>query len=114
MNGFEQPPSKYMRLGFGISNSVRSAGVSCFDLELDAVNSEPVTVSETDLSELLGIDLEVQNNKEKLLYENPNCSTSCAVAKIQIPAQQDNSDKIIKESTTLDAKQTGSKSNDQG
>ena len=51
------PPSKFMRLGSGLSNTMRSAALSCFDLELyaDTVAPEPHLLSEDDLSELFGI-----------------------------------------------------------
>ena len=54
------PPSKFMRLGSGLSNTMRSAALSCFDLELyaayaETVAPEPHLLSEDDLSELFGI-----------------------------------------------------------
>ena len=53
------PPSKYMRLGSGLSNRVKSAALSCFDLELyaETIVAEPRVMSESDLSELFGLSV---------------------------------------------------------
>ena len=52
----EAPPSKYMRLGSGISNIAKSPIVSCFDVELFAEEdlSDQDGMSESDLLALFG------------------------------------------------------------
>ena len=53
---YEAPPSKYMRLGSGISNVAKSPIVSCFDVELFAEEdlSNQDGLSEIELVALFG------------------------------------------------------------
>jgi hypothetical protein len=60
----EAPPSKYMRLGSGISNIAKSPIVSCFDVELFAEEdlSDQDGMSESDLVALFGCHSHAQCN----------------------------------------------------
>ena len=50
----EYAPSKFMRLGTGLSNRMKSAAVSCFELDFcsEMVISEPLGMSDVDLLDL--------------------------------------------------------------
>ncbi len=68
----EVAPSKYMRLGSGISSIARSPLLSCFDLELFAEKdiSDQNSMSESDLLLLFGLsncqDEKCSNNSASL------------------------------------------------
>ena len=51
------PPSKFMRLGSGLSNRVSSVALSCFDLGIisEGEMTAPKTVTEADILEILGM-----------------------------------------------------------
>ncbi len=61
------PPSKFMRLGAGLSNRVRSAAISCFDVELyaDPTVSEANVMSEKELSDLFGMGDKISSSDRK-------------------------------------------------
>ncbi len=68
-------PSKYMRLGSGLSSIAKSPMMSCFDVELFAEKdiSDHNSMSESDLLELFGIS----NQEEKLCSKSvPSTSNS--------------------------------------